>query len=164
MGTSTSFDALADKFARLGRDMRDAKHPLNVTALEAKRTMQATAAGVVGHKVAGKRKAINVRYTIRGEGARAAALVGYSGPAHLVNNPTRAHTIYPRRRPGGRTRRRGATVLRFNAGDGGFAPSARHPGTQGKHFFEKARAIITKQAPRTYGRVGVTEPLRRVFH
>lgn len=161
MGTSTSFDALAGKLERFSHEIKDARRPLNVAALEAKRTMQATAGGVIGRKVAGKRRAIGVRYSIFGEGSRAAAIVGYRGPAHLVNNPTRAHLILPRRRPGVRTRRRGASALTIN---GDVRASAHHPGTRGKKFFEKAKAIILRQAPKTYARVAMTEPLRRVFH
>jgi hypothetical protein len=164
MGTSTSFDAFGDKLERLGREVRDTRRPLNVAALEAKRTMQATAGSALNGKLTGKRRRITVGYDIGGEGMRAWALVGWRGPAHLINNPTRPHEILPRRRRGVRTRRRGASMLRFNAGDGGFAPSAHHPGTTGKHFYEKAKAVIKKQAPKTYGKVAMTEPLARVFH
>jgi hypothetical protein len=162
MGTSTSFDALGDKFQKLGREMNDAKRPLNVAAFEAKRVMQATAAPVLGRKVTGKRRAVTVGYDIGGQGSHAWALIGYRGPAHLLNNPTKPHMIYPRRRPGVRTRRRGASVLKFP--DGGFAASAHHPGTKGKHFYEAAKAIVERQAPKTYGKVAMTEPLMRVFH
>jgi hypothetical protein len=153
MGTSTSFDAFGNKLERLGHEMHDSRRPLNVTALEAKRTMQATAGGVIGARPTGKRKAITVSCDVRGAGSSASALVGYRGPAQLVNDRTSAHMIYPRRR-----------ALRFRAGDGGFATSAHHPGTTGKHFYEKAKVVIKKQAPNTYGKAAMTEPLARVFH
>jgi len=164
MGTSSSVAQLTGKLYRLAHDLADQKKPLNVVTLEAKRTMQATAGSALGTRPAGRRKMITVGYTIKGEGPAAVAIVGYRGPAHLINNPTRPHDIFPRRARGSRSRRRGATVLRFNAGDGGFAPMAPHPGTRGKRFYEKAKVIIEHRAPRTYQKVGLTDPLRRAFH
>lgn len=164
MGTSTSFEGFGNKLERLAGDLKDSRRPMTIIAIDAKRIMQGTAVGVIGHKVAGKRRAISVGYTIRGQGVRATAIVGYRGPAHLVNNATSAHTIYPRRRAGVRTRRRGASVLKITHGDGGFAAFAPHPGTKGKHFFEAARFVIVRETPGKYGRLAVTEPLAKIFH
>ena len=40
---------------------------------------------------------------------------------------------------------------------------AFHPGTAGKHFFQAAKAIVTKTAPETFGKAQLTVPLRRIF-
>lgn len=50
------------------------------------------------------------------------------------------------------------------APDSGLRAYAFHPGTTGKHFFEKAKAICERTLPQVYARKGLTEPLRRTFH
>jgi hypothetical protein len=164
MGVSTSAGQLAGKLEHLAIEIGNPTPAINVTALQAKQVFLATAAS---HKalgnVAGRRKAIGARYNLGRKGkANAWAVVLYTGPAHLLNNPTKAHEILPRRRPGVRTRRKGAKALRF--ADDEFAASAHHPGTKGKHFFEEAKAIVEKQAPTTFAKAGLTEPLHRAFH
>jgi hypothetical protein len=85
------------------------------------------------------------------------AVIRYAGAkAHLVNNPTKAHRIEPRRGRRGRGRR--ALVIGDNV-----RAFANHPGTSGKRFFEAAREIATRELPRVYHRVQVTEPLKRIF-
>lgn len=160
MGTSTSVAQLAGKIEGLARDIANPKVALNRTALEGKRIFEASAAaaGVLGSKPAGKRKVVSARYDVSADGK--SAIVTYVGPAHLVNNPTRPHRIEPRRRRGVRGRRRGATALTI---EGNVRMWANHPGTSGKHFFEKARAIATHRLPRTFAKAGLSEPLRRNF-
>jgi hypothetical protein len=160
MGTSTTAAEFTGKIEKLAKELSDTRRPLNVTALQAKRVMQVSAGGLIGAKPQGKRKRISVGYEVKGQGMEASAIVGYRGPAHLVNNPTRAHEILPRRRPGVRSRRRGARALAIN---GDLRAVAHHLGTRGKHFYEKARAIIRQQAPRTYAKAGLSDPLRKVF-
>lgn len=163
MGVSTSPAQFSAKLDRLTRDLKDPRVPLNATALHVKRLFEASAAsaGVLGAKVAGKRKAIGVRYDLKGEGQTASAVVFYTGPAHLVNNPTQGHPIFPRRARGRRTRRRsGASVLVIN---GSVRAWANHPGTSGKRFFQKAKVVAEATAPRVYGEKQLTEPLRRIF-
>jgi len=163
MGVSTSVAELSGKLERLAREMNDPTAALNVTALQAKEIFIASAASVIGRKVAGKRKAIGARYDIGKRGAGVGqAIVMYTGPAHLVNNPTQDHMIFPRgvRSAGGRRRRRGGQALTIG---GNVRAWAHHPGTGGKHFFERARAIVIKTAPVTFGRVQLTAPLRKVF-
>lgn len=103
MGTSRSGAELAGKLDRFARDLRDVTVPLEATALEGKRIFEraAAGAGVLGSSIAGKRKAVGARYDLNnrkmkgiGEGQ---AVVTYTGPAHLVNNPTRPHVIAARR-------------------------------------------------------------------
>ena len=65
------------------------------------------------------------------------AIITAKGPLHLVERDTSPHLIIPRgRRVGKRGRRlKGGQVLHMSGG--GFATSAEHPGTSGKHPFEK---------------------------
>lgn len=162
MGVSSSPQELAGKLNRLAKDIGDVKVPLNATALHVKNLMQASAAGAgaLGARP-GKRRKIAVRYSLKGAGTHMVAVIGYEGPAHLINNPTGRHRIEPRRPRGRATgRRRGAMALTIN---GSVRAWANHPGTSGKHFFEKAKAVAERTAPRVYARKGLTEPLRRNF-
>lgn len=163
MGVSNSPRELAGKINGFAKDVGNVKVPLNATALHVKKLMQASAAGAgaLGKKPKGKRRLINVRYDLKGSGAHMAAVVGYTGPAHLLNNPTRPHRIEPRRPRGSATRRRrGASALVIN---GNVRAWANHPGTRGKRFFESAKAAAHQTAPRVFARKGLTEPLRRNF-
>lgn len=168
MGTSTSVAQFTGKLDKLATEMANVQAPLEATAFRGKQIFLAAAAsaGVLGAKPAGKRKLIGARYDTKnrksntlGEGQ---VVITYTGPAHLVNNPTRAHVILPRRRPGVRTRRKqAARALTIN---GDLRARANHPGTRGKHFYEKAKAICEKELPNVYARKQLTEPLRRTFH
>jgi hypothetical protein len=135
---------LAAKLDKLGRELRDVKRPLNATALEGKRIFAGTAAA------AGASRLARARYDILGD----QAVIRYAGAkAHLVNDPTKSHRIVPRARRGRRALTIGNEVR----------ASANHPGTRGKQFFQKARAICQVALPRVYGREQMTEPLRRIF-
>lgn len=162
MGTSSSPAELAGKLASLANDLADTRIPLNAAALAAKGAFLASAAGAVGRKPQGKRKAIGARYDIKGSGPHAVAVVYYTGPAHLLLNPTRPHRIEPRRPRGSRTRRRrGARALTVGANVRAWA---NHPGTAGKDpGARKAKAAAAKVAPKAYARAGFIEPLRRNF-
>lgn len=151
MGVSRTPSELAGKLERLAKDVKDTRKPLNAAALAAKQAFIAAEPGVVGHRVA--RGLIRVRYDIRGN----TAIVRFTGPAHLALNPTRAHRIEPRRRRRGGARR----ALTIN---GDFAANADHPGTRGKDpGARRAKAAAAKVAPKAYQRVGIHEPLRRIF-
>jgi hypothetical protein len=150
MGVSTTPAQLSAKLDRLAHEVRDTRRPLNAAALAAKQAFIAAEPNVVGHKVA--RGLIRVRYDIRGH----IAIVRFTGPAHLALNPTSPHRIEPRRR--GRRGRRALTI-----GDD-FAAYANHPGTRGKDpGARRAKAAAAKVAPRAYQRVGIHEPLARIF-
>lgn len=111
MGVSTSGAQLAGKIDRFARDLSNPAVPLAATAMVGKRVFETSAAasGVLGSTMAGKRRAIGVRYDI-GRASRkagsAVAVITYTGPAHLVNNPTAPHFIGARRL-GSRRRLRG---------------------------------------------------------
>lgn len=151
MGVSTSPAQLSAKLERLAKEVKDTRRPLNAAALAAKQAFIATEPGVVGHNIPrGSRGRVNVRYNIRGN----TAIVRFTGAAHLALNPTSPHRIQPRRR-------RGKRALTINDG---FAASADHPGTTGKDpGARRAKAAAAVVAPKAYQRVGISEPLRRVF-
>lgn len=163
MGVSTSPAQFSAKLDRLARDFANPRVPLEATAMHVKRLFEGSAAasGALGATVAGKRKSIGVRYDVRGSGMSASAIVAYTGPAHLLNNPMSPHRIEPRRARGRATRRRrGASVLVIN---GSVRAWANHPGTRGKGFFQRAKVAAQATAPRVYGEKQLTEPLRRIF-
>jgi len=160
MGTSTSFAQLGGKLDKLAGELKDTKGPLTVTAAEGKRIFQGAAAeaGVLGTKIGGKGRGISARYDIRDP----TALIQYTGAAHLLNNRTSDHMEFPRSRPGARRRRgsRGARALTIN---GDVRAWAHHPGTKGKHFYEKARTVCQVELPKVYGKAQITVPLQRTF-
>jgi hypothetical protein len=150
MGVSTTPAQLSNKLDRLAREVKDTRRPLTAAAMAAKTAFIAAEPGVVGHTVA--RGKVNVRYDVRGH----IAIVRFTGPAHLALNPTSPHRIEPRRR--GRRGRRALTI-----GDDVVA-WANHPGTRGKDpGARRAKAAAAKVAPKAYQRVGIHEPLRRIF-
>jgi len=106
------------------------------------------------------------------------ALVGYSGPVHILNNDIDPHAIYPR---GLRVRDSSGEIGRTNQGrrltagrrkgtakgltlpGGNVRLYANHPGTTGKRFFE---LIAKPGVQRAHGRVhqmGMSRALRKVF-
>ncbi|MFW6091952.1 MAG: hypothetical protein ACODAF_08710 [Actinomycetota bacterium] len=196
MGVSTSPQQLARKVDGFARDLGDTRLALNATGLAVKKIMEGTAAsaGALGATPSGKRKGIGVRYDVRG-GTRGsgAVIVAYTGPAHLLNNPTSPHFIAP---AGFGSRAALSEVGRGIGAVTAFGGSARgmlgspgqrgrgrrrrggkraltigdnvrayafHPGTSGKRFFQAAKPVAAQTAPRVYARAGLTEPLRRNF-
>ncbi len=125
-----------------GRHIRDGATVLqksqriavNKAALVAK-TALLSAPGAPKGKVAGGR--VGVRYDVKGFD-KPTALVKWFGPAHLVNNDTHAHRIAPKKR-------RGKKAI-ASSSFGPFA-SAEHPGTRGKHFYEKGRDTAYNLVP-----------------
>lgn len=160
MGTSTGWRQLSNKLERLGTAMGDNKAAGNTTGMAGKAIFlrHAAQAGVLGKKIAGKRKAIDAGYDLTDNGH--GVLVFYKGPAHLVNNPTKAHRIEPRRPRGSRSRRRGRQALTIG---GNVRASANHPGTAGKGFFQRAHAECQRVLPGVYGRAQITKPLKEIF-
>lgn len=96
MGTSTSARQLGRKIDRVSRELRDQKAALGKTGLAGKRIVEAhaAAAGVLGTRARGKRKAISAFYDLTKTGR--GVVIGMRGPAHLVANPTKPHFIGPR--------------------------------------------------------------------
>ena len=182
MGTSHSADELARKMFSAGEALSSNRPAIEQSAKAVKATFVTAlrSAGVSGTtKVS---RAVKARYDIKGGTQNATALVRYTGPAHLLNNRTRQHYITPRGLKGTKRGRQRQAAFASNAPElfgglsrgnkkgakaikigGDFRAYAFHPGTKGLHFFERAKPIAAKVAPREYRKAGLREPLRRVF-
>jgi hypothetical protein len=115
-------------------------------ALLAKELMlsEAAARGVSPtSKIAGAKWGVS--YNVKGFN-NPAALIRYRGPFHLVDNPTAAHEIGPRRK--GR-RRSGKKAVAFN---GVVRLSVWHRGTAGKRSFPAAKRKAQVAVPRIMAR------------
>lgn len=166
MGVSRSPEQLARKLAHAASAIGDNKVAVERTALAVKGVFldSLRASGVSGStKISRKVKA---RYDVKGT-RNPTALVRYTGPAHLLNNPTKPHSVVSRRNRRSRKWRgsrdsgvglKGAVLV-----NGQPKAYAAHPGTRGLHFFQRAKPIAAVVAPKVYERVGFTEPLRRIF-
>jgi len=131
MGTSTTVNQFTGKLERLAKEMNDPTGALNVVGLQAKNIFLASAAsaGAAGKTVSGKRKPIGARYDLKGKRTKGLGqgqmIVTYTGPAHLLNNPTSRHFIGARRlgsrrRLAGRAARVGATAAFGGSNRGAF--------------------------------------------
>ncbi len=99
----------------------------------------------------------------------AAARLYYVGPAHLLNNPIQEHAIYPRgvrvrdgesNKVTKRARKGGGQGLVMP--DGQIRVYANHPGTAGKHFFEKSVPQV-EAARRRIMRQELASSMRKQF-
>lgn len=117
---------------------------------------------------------LNVRYDVR-TGTNPVALVKAVGPWQLIENDTRPHRIVSRYSGGTRSRRAQTGVfgpIRPGSIRGGrravvltpygYRRYARHPGTRGKHPWQKAMNRATPRIPDTYQRV-LRRRLTRTF-
>lgn len=157
MGVSKTPAQMAGKLENLAKEMGNVNPTLNAVGLRGKEIFIAAEGRPLSIKSNGRRRPIGTRYDLKGH----TVVIRYTGPAHLLNDPTKAHVELPRRRPGARGRRKGARALRFP--DGGFAASAPHPGTKGMHFFQKAKVVAEHELPKLFARKTMTEPLKRTF-
>lgn len=152
----------------------------------------AASSNALGRKPTGKRKEIGVRYNVRVRDGGGFAVISYVGPAHLINNPTARHFIGASAFGSRGSRAEAAVGIGAVTAFGGSARGmlaglgrqrrrtrgsgkraltigsdlrsyAFHPGTEGKQFFQRAKAEAYRSVPRVYARAGLTEPLRRAF-
>lgn len=192
MGTSTSVGQFIGKLNQYSQQLATNRGPLEATGMAGKKIFEAHAAqaGVLGSSVAGKRKAIGVRYDLKNRRSNVAdgsLVITYTGPAHLVNNPTQRHFIGAKRlgtRTGlrGRSKRVGATAAFGGSNRGAFGQLrnvrnakqaltiggnlrayAFHPGTSGKGFAQRAIVECRTVLPGVLARKLVTEPLKQIF-
>lgn len=153
MGTSKSGAELAKKLFNAGHSVERATEMglkaggqlVKITALA-----QLAAAGAGSGRMSGVGKngaPIGVGYDIlKASNGEAAVRVKVKGKgAHLLERDTKAHTINPKKRRGGAKGGKGAVRL----ADGSFRRSVRHPGTRGKHPWEKALNQSLPQVPKT---------------
>lgn len=141
MGTSTSAAQLARKFDRMAQAVGDTRKPLEAAGKAGKVLFLASAGPVVGTVPTGKRKPIGARYdlgkrTSKGHGE---VVVTYTGPAHLVNNPTREHFISARRQASRTRSRKLAAGVGAVTAFGGTA--AGMFGTLGKQSMSRGGAL-----------------------
>ena len=111
-----------------------------------------------GASVKGAR--VGAKFDVKGS-ANPTAIIRATGPIQLIERDTKAHTILPRASQPGRRRRRGSKgkgkALAFG---GGVYASAQHPGTRGKHLFEKGWKRAAPQAPAVF-QAAVRDAVRR---
>lgn len=183
MGRSSSVPQFLGKLDAVTREIGSNRSAVQATAVAAKGIFIAEAAkkGVgrgVGKTVVSKR--VSASYDLKGGERDAKAVIRYTGPAHLVNNPTKAHVIRPRKfvgtRSGGAKAGKAAALMSafgldaHSAGRGGIViPAvgvrrfARHPGTKGLRFAQKAATKCKQECPKVYQREGIAAPVRKAF-
>lgn len=166
MGSSRNPAEMVAKIKELGTATeRRQRLAVEEGSLAAKTIMLAAAAAkglTPGDKLAGRRW--NVRYDVRGTN-NPTALVRYTGPFHLFDNPTSPHVITAKRL-GKRTSRRGRQARAATGGAGAFGgfgerggakaltiggnlrAYANHPGTSGARTFPAAKVIAHRRVPR----------------
>lgn len=161
MGTSTSAAQLAGKLNRAGAALTsETTTSVAEAALAGKGIFLANLPARRMRNVGRSGARLGARYDLK-PGTTAGAFLYYTGPVHLLNNPTSAHRIEPR----GRTRTKSG---RARSGAKAILPGgdprayANHPGTSGRNFFPKA-VQETKQAAKRIVSDGVGKAIRKAF-
>lgn len=153
MGTSKSPFEFAAKCGAAAEAARSsAKLGTEAAALVTKRTILARSPSFL-RGVGKKGRKIGVRYQVTHGEAGSSALVFATGPFQLIERDTKAHRI---------PRERGKKKRYVVIPGVGVRASANHPGTKGKHPFEKGVAEAAPLALRAYDAALMTE-LRRIF-
>jgi len=169
MGTSASAAQLASKLQRAAKAIPDASAAgVNRVALEGKAIFLANM-GTRRIRNLGKNGAkVGARYTAAKSEVNPTALLFYTGPAHILNNPTKAHPIYPR---GARVRDEGGAITKRRRSGGAKGLTlpgdnvrlyVNHPGTSGKRFFEKSVPQVARAQGRQH-RAAIGAELRKIF-
>lgn len=147
MGTSRSAAEFSRKITKLATATQKRQRlSVEAGALTAKEIMlaEAAAAGVSpGSRIAGGKWGVG--YDVKGF-SNPTAIIRYRGAFHLVDNPTRAHKIGPRRG------RRGAGKRAVSLGPGRVYRSVQHPGTAGKKTFPAAKRKAQLAVPKVMAR------------
>lgn len=141
---SSSPDQLAARLQSAGRGITRANRVgVEKACLAGKGVMLAAldaAGGGKGLRGVGRSGArVGVRYDVRGF-QNPVGILRYTGPVHLLNNPTKAHDI--------KNRRRGGKRALSPSGNPWAAAVVRHPGTPGKKFHDRAEPIVLAQSKR----------------
>lgn len=167
MGTSTSADQFAGKLVKLSVAINtQAKPGIEAAALVTKQVFldSLRISGVTGTTPVSR--SVKARYDIKGV-HNPTAIVRYTGPAHLLNNPTKPHAIVSKKNRGSRASRSARTSGQGLRGAIAIGNEryvfARHPGTKGLKFFQRAKPVAAKLSPQAYRRVGVQRPLAAIF-
>ena len=140
MGTSNSVAEFVGKIDQAGKAIQKVnRDAVNDAALAGKRIIEGSIRTVVpdmNMSGVGKGAKVGVRYDIKGS-RNPTALMRATGPLHLVENSTGAHTI-----PRAASRRRGKRK-RLAFPDGSVRRSVQHPGTKGQAPFAKGKKAAT---------------------
>lgn len=186
LGTSTSAAQLGSKFAAFGMALADVGPALNRVGMSGKDIFATERSRVITGSTPVSSK-IRERYDLR----QREVMIRYTGPAHLINNPTSRHFIGARMlgtRSSLRNKSRNVgTIAAFGGSNRGafgqFAQGAHrrkgkraltiggnarayafHPGSPGKQFFQKAKASGYQKLPDVYKTAQIVEPMRRIFN
>lgn len=151
----------ARKFHRLANDIPNMHQKvLTASALTLKKSVQGTlkVAAPRGRLNVGKRGAkVGVRYDTQGPRR---AVVRMTGPAHLLENPTKAHRI-PKETVGRGSRKRANKKQIYIPGVGVRA-SANHRGTKGKQPWAKGIRAGIPHLDTVGGKI-LKDTMRQVF-
>lgn len=136
------------------------RRAVGASALHVKKTVGATIAGAVGADMRmsgiGKKGAkVGVRYDVLGF-TNPTARVYATGPLHLVERGTKPHRI-PKQR-GARARKRFLAIPGV-----GVRMWANHPGTTGKHPWQRGVAVAVPRVPAIF-QAEVHRALKETFH
>ena len=150
MGTSSTVGEFVGKMnkASVVLTRQDKAHLAAV--IETKKVIKASLGGAIGSDMRMGKKRIGIRDQKISRGY----IVKVTGPAHLIEFDTSAHRIAPKRRRG----RRGRGALAVPGI--GFRAYVNHPGTTGKHPFEKGAKAAVRPAAIAYRKASMTELLR----
>jgi hypothetical protein len=153
LGTSRSWGELAGKMQRAAVGVADVpREATGRASLVAKRALEAAAPKRL--RGVGKKGAkLGVRYNVGNYPSGAQSLIYATGPWQLIEADTRPHRI-----PRQRGRRRRYVVIPGV----GVRASAQHPGTKGKHPWEKTTTALRPVLPRIY-EAEVVSAFRKVF-
>lgn len=157
MGTSRSPAELAAKFRAAGTAIEEAsKEGVRAAALEVTQSVRRTVAAASGGDSrlsgVGKRGAkVGAGFDVKGT-RNPTAVVQARGPLHLIERSTKPHAITPKKR----------NKTRAIQTPEGPRASAQHPGTRGKHPFERGVALASPRVPRVF-QAAVRRNLMRVF-
>jgi hypothetical protein len=99
---------------------------------------------------------VGARFDEKVTGGKASALVRATGPLQIVEGDTKPHSIGPKKR-GPRGRRRALRIPGI-----GFRNVVKHPGTRGKHPFERGVNESLPKVPAIVQRT-VSQAMRKAF-
>lgn len=165
MGTSTSVQQFSGKINRAANAIKfNEERAVKAGSLVAKDLFISTAPMSRGSRIAGARW--GARFDVVGA-IHPTALVRYTGPVHLVHNPTKPHWVISRR-AGGSKASRGQGRFRSRGRQGVRTPQgvryyARHPGTTGKRWFPTTKATARRAVPPVVHKALIVGPLKGIF-
>ena len=136
---------LGGKLGRVANEVQRAQRTaVTAASMALKRGVESEIRAVVPSgrlRNVGRGAKVGVRFDVKGTN-NPTSLVRATGPLHLVERSTKAHTIGPR----ARRARSGRSAIRLP--DGGFRRAVRHPGTRGREPFAKGIRKASPEAER----------------